>query len=76
MKRKLLIGVVYVFIAWSISACEALSNCEACKTVTTDITTGYVTESLTETQYCGAELLSIKTKSNTNGSLKTTYKCR
>jgi len=76
MKRKLLFGSAFVFIALAATSCEALSNCERCKTVIYDSLTGYVTEGLEETEYCGTELLSKKTKTYPNGNLRTTYKCR
>jgi hypothetical protein len=75
MKRILLFGASFLFIAWAATSCEALSDCESCKWVTTDSSNGEVTEAPGETEYCGATLIAIKTKSTTNGTRTTTYKC-
>lgn len=64
-----------MFITWAVTSCEGLSNCESCKWVTTDSSTGQVTEAPGETEYCGAELIAIKTKTVTNGNQKTVYVC-
>ena len=75
MKRTFLYVLFFIFIAWAVTSCEALSNCESCKWVTTDSSTGDITEGPDETEYCGADLIAIKTKSTTNGTQKTVYKC-
>ncbi len=76
MKRKLLIGASFLLLAWAATSCEALSDCESCKLVTYDSATGDTTEAPNETEYCGATLLTIKSKSTTIGTRTTTYKCR
>jgi hypothetical protein len=75
MKRKLLYAVSYIVLTLSLTSCESLSSCEVCKWVTTDSSNGEVTESPYETEYCGAELLTIKSKSTSSGTQTTTYKC-
>ena len=76
MKRKLLFGASFLFLAWASTSCEVLSDCESCKLVTYDSATGDTTEAPNETEYCGATLLAIKSKSTTIGTRTTTYKCR
>jgi hypothetical protein len=75
MKRNLLFILFFLLITWVATSCDSISNCESCKWVTTDSSNGDVTEAPDETEYCGADLISIKTKSITNGTLKTIYKC-
>lgn len=76
MKRKLLFGASFLLLAWAVTSCEALSDCESCKLVTYDSATGDTTEAPYETEYCGAELLAVKLKTTTNGTRTTSYKCR
>lgn len=76
MKRKILSGAVFLFIAWAATSCEALSDCQFCKTVSTDSRDGSVNEGTSETEYCGATLITIKSKTVTVGTVTTTYKCR
>jgi hypothetical protein len=75
MKRKFLFGASFLLVAWAVTSCEALSDCESCKWVTTDSSNGDVTEAPVETEYCGATLIAIKLKTTTNGTRTTTYKC-
>jgi hypothetical protein len=76
MKRKLLFGASFVFIAWAATSCEALSDCKKCKMVTTDSSTGQVTEGV-ETEECGAKLIAIETTAPiTSGSQTIKYECR
>ena len=76
MKRKLLFGASFAFIAWAATSCEALSDCKICKTVTTDSSTGQVTDGA-ETEYCGAKLIAIETTPPvTSGSQTIKYQCR
>ena len=75
MKRKTIFGLFVTFIALTTTACQGISNCESCKWVTTDSSTGQVTEAPNETEYCGADLILIKTKTNTDGNRKTVYVC-
>jgi hypothetical protein len=76
MKSKLLFGVFFLLLAWAATSCEALSDCQYCKWVTTDSSNGDVTEAPDETEYCGATLIAIKAKTTTVGTRTTTYKCR
>ncbi len=76
MKRKLLFGAAFLFVAWAATSCEALSDCKFCKMVTTDSSNGDVNEG-GETEYCGAELIVIKAKTpTTTGTLTTKWQCR
>ena len=76
MKRKLLFGALFVFIAWAATSCEALSDCKICKTIITDSATNQVTEGA-ETEYCGAKLIAIEaTRPVTTGTQTTKYECR
>jgi hypothetical protein len=75
MKRKILIGAGLLFVAWAFTACEALGDCGFCKTVTYE--NGVVINTGTETEYCGADLISQKAKPDiTVGSLVTKVECR
>ncbi len=76
MKKKLLYASAFVLLAWAVTSCEALQDCKFCKMVTTDNTTGDVTEGF-ETEYCGAELIAIQAKGKTTvGNLTTEWICR
>lgn len=59
MKRKILAGLLFLFIALGFSACEALSDCETCRIVTKN-SSGTVTDSGVEAEYCGATLIAFK----------------
>jgi hypothetical protein len=75
MKKKLLFGASFVFIAWAVTSCEALSDCQFCKNVTYE--NGSVINSGAETEYCGADLIAQKAKPNVIvGSLTTKVECR
>jgi hypothetical protein len=76
MKRKLLFGAAFLFVAWAATSCESLKDCKFCKMVTTDSSTGDVTNGF-ETEYCGAALIAIEAKTpTTTGTLTTTWQCR
>jgi hypothetical protein len=76
MKKNLLFGASFLFIAWAATSCTALSDCKFCKMVTTDSSTGQVTDG-NETEYCGAALVAIEAKTPvTTGTLTTKYTCR
>jgi len=76
MKRKLLFGATFLFLAWAATSCEALSECKFCKTVSRDSSTGDVNEGF-ETEYCGAALIAIEAKDPvTVGTVTTTWECR
>ena len=59
MKRKLLFGAVFLFLAWAATSCEALGGCEVCKMVTRT-SGGDIVDSGSETEYCGADLVTVK----------------
>lgn len=74
MKRKLLFGVTFLFMAWAFTSCEALSDCEFCQYVTYE--NGSVITTGTKSEYCGADLLSRKTKPDVIvGDLTTKFEC-
>ena len=73
MKRKILFGASLFFIAWAFTACE--DTCGFCKTVTYE--NGAVTNSGSETEYCGSDLIRQKAIPDiTVGSLVTKVECR
>jgi len=76
MRRKLILGAFLAFVSWAVNSCTALSDCKICKTVTTDSSTGQVTEG-NETKYCGNELIAVElTLPVTIGTQTTKYQCR
>jgi hypothetical protein len=76
MTRKLLFGISFLLIAWAATSCEAIGTCQSCKWVSTDSSNGQVTQAPDETEYCGADLIAIKAKKTTTGTLTTVYQCR
>jgi len=77
MKRKILYTSLFVFMSWGITSCEDLIQCKKCRLVSTDLSTGVVTEDRNETEYCGAALLAIEaTPPKTVVNVRTEYICR
>jgi hypothetical protein len=75
MKRKLIFGASFLFIAWAFTSCEGLSDCGFCKEVTYE--NNSVVNEGTETEYCGADLVKQKAiPPVTIGSLTTKVECR
>ena len=75
MKRKLIFGASFLFIAWAFTSCDALSDCGFCKNVTYE--NGSVVNEGSETEYCGTDLVTKKaTPPVTVGSLTTKVVCR
>jgi hypothetical protein len=75
MKRTLIFGASFLFIAWAFTSCESLSDCGFCKNVTYE--NGSVINEGSETEYCGAELIAKKaTPPVTVGALTTKVVCR
>jgi hypothetical protein len=75
MKRKFLFGAAFLFVAWAATSCEALSGCKFCKNVTYE--NGSVTNSGSETEYCGADLIKQEAIPDvTVGALTTKVECR
>jgi hypothetical protein len=75
MKRKLIFGASFLFIAWAFTSCEALSDCGYCKDVIYE--NNSVLSESSETEYCGADLLSKKaTPPVTTNNLTTRVECR
>lgn len=74
MKRKLLLGAAFLFVAWAATSCEDLL-CKFCKTVTYE--SGTIINESAETEYCGADLVRMEaTPDITVGSLTTKVVCR
>lgn len=59
MKRKIFSAILFLFIAFGFSACEALTDCETCKVITKD-SSGNITDTGAAAEYCGAALISFK----------------
>jgi hypothetical protein len=60
IKKKLIFAASFIFIAWSVTSCDALmKKCQFCRLVTRDSAGGIVTEG-SETEYCGVDLTAIK----------------
>jgi hypothetical protein len=75
MKRKFLFAAAYLLLTWAASSCEG-ENCKICKTVTTDSSSGEVTNGI-DIEYCGIALVAIEAKGPTTiGNLTTVYECR
>jgi hypothetical protein len=75
MKRRLIFGASFLFIAWAFTSCEALTDCGFCKYVSKE--NGAVINETAETEECGDDLIKMKaTKPVTIGSVTTEVKCR
>jgi hypothetical protein len=60
MKRKLLFGASFLFIAWAATSCKSLTDCQTCKIVTRKISDNSEVSSNGGTEYCGADLVAFK----------------
>jgi fructose-1,6-bisphosphatase/sedoheptulose 1,7-bisphosphatase-like protein len=75
MKRKLLFGAAFLFVAWAATSCESITGCKFCKNVTYE--NGTVINSGSETEYCGADLVKKEATPDVPvGSLVTKVECR
>jgi hypothetical protein len=76
MKKKLIYVASFILIAWSLTSCEALfKNCKFCKQVTYE--NGNVTNTGSETEYCGSDLVKQEAIPDvTVGALTTKVECR
>ncbi|MCX6325768.1 MAG: hypothetical protein NT144_03810 [Bacteroidia bacterium] len=75
MKRKLLFGAAFLFVAWAATSCEALSGCKVCKYVIYENSS--VVSSGSETEYCGADLIKQEAVPDvTVGNQTTKVECR
>ncbi len=76
MKRKLFFIISLVLISISFTSCGLIGgDCEVCRYASYDSSTGSTTYT-DEIEYCGAELLAMKsTGSSTNGSVTTSVEC-
>jgi hypothetical protein len=57
MKRKLLFGAAFLFVAWAATSCE--KSCQTCKIVTRT-SSGTEVNSGDPTEYCGTDLIAFK----------------
>jgi hypothetical protein len=77
MKRNLLFGAAFFFVAWAATSCEALSDCKTCKQVYYLKGTSTVDHEGSDVEYCGAELITIEaTGTVTIGDFDAKYECR
>lgn len=60
MKRKLLFGASFLFIAWAATSCKSITDCQTCKLVTRKISDNSIVNEGGGTEYCGASLIAIK----------------
>lgn len=75
MKRVLLFGASFVFMACTVTSCESLGDCKTCKQVY--YLNNAVDHEGSEAEYCGAELTSIeKLGTITVGEYKAKWECR
>ena len=74
-ERNILFAVVFIFIAWAASSCEALFNdCGICKYVIYE--NNLVLSEGPEREYCGAKLIEIRTTPDVaSGTTITKYEC-
>ena len=57
MRRKVLFGTAFIFIAWAATSCK--DTCQTCKIVTRT-SDGTIVNSGGPTEYCGTELITFK----------------
>lgn len=77
MKKKILFVAGLLCMAVSFHSCDELSNCEICRKVTTDNSTGAIIDESSEAEYCDAELIGIKATPPATVLNKTTkWECR
>jgi hypothetical protein len=60
MKRKLLFGAAYLFIAWAATSCNGQGDCQTCKIVTRKISDNSIITSDGGSEYCGTEIDAYK----------------
>ena len=74
MKRKLLFGASFLFIAWAATSCKSLTDCQTCKFVTRKTSDNSIVNEGGGTEYCGASLIAFKAANpdvpnTTNGTI-------
>jgi hypothetical protein len=76
MKKKIIYVLFLFLVAWGFTSCESLfQNCKMCKTVTYE--NGSIINEGTESEYCGADLLTKEaTPDVVVGALVTKVECR
>jgi hypothetical protein len=74
MNTKIILGAIVLFIAFSFTSCEILSDCKTCKQVTyVDGAWDHETE---PSEYCGASLISIESMADyVNGNVRVAWEC-
>jgi hypothetical protein len=60
MKKYLLFGAAFLFIAWAATSCKELTGCQTCKIVTRNISDDSLVTSDSGTEYCDDELTAFK----------------
>jgi len=80
MKRKLLFGASFLFIAWAVTSCKSITDCQTCKIVTRNTSDNSIVSSNGGTEYCGADLIAFKaanpTITNTVNGTVTKVECQ
>ena len=56
MKRNLLFGAAFLFIAWAATSCSDLGDCQTCKIVTRKTSDNSIVSSDGGSEYCGTEI--------------------
>jgi hypothetical protein len=79
MKRKLLFGVSFVFLAWAATSCKTLTDCQTCKLVTRKTSDNSIVNEGGGTEYCGVALTAAKVANpdvpNTVNGTITKFEC-
>ncbi|HEX2967989.1 MAG TPA: hypothetical protein VHO46_02710 [Bacteroidales bacterium] len=77
MKKKILLAAGLLCMCISFHSCDDLKDCEICQQNTYDNSSGDLLNEGSETEYCGAELVSIKATPDVNvGGRTTKWECR
>jgi hypothetical protein len=77
MKRKLILGALFIFATWAASSCDSLGKCQTCKYVIYENGIVVPSQNPSETEYCGADLIARQAKADvTIGTQTTKFECR
>jgi hypothetical protein len=76
MKRLVLFGALFVFIAWAATSCKSLTDCQTCKIVTRKTSDNSIVNSDGGVEKCGTDVALYKVENPTisNPVLGTTTK--
>lgn len=75
MKKVIVLGAVFIFMACGFTSCEALNSCKICKQVTYE--SGSVVFEDEEGEYCDADLAAIETADDyVSGNTRIAWECR